>query len=80
MYKRQPRKIVQPNPSAAAGSAWIHQNCVPLMGKYPDEWIAADDMGLVVHNPFNDELMKEPTRRGVPPESVALAFLQTGAV
>lgn len=64
-YKRHP------------GSVWIDNNRARL----PDnEWVAADDSGLVANDPSIDRLIAKIRDKDLDPADVAIAFITSDSV
>jgi hypothetical protein len=70
---RQLRRQGQPVPGYTRdpGSVWIDQNRFRLPN---NEWVAANEAGMVAHNSSMDGLMAELDRKHVDPSDVTIAF------
>ena len=63
-----------------AGSLWIENNRADLEKKYPNEWVATDGKGLVLHDATQEGIMKKIDAKKIKTEKLAIGFMQTDSL
>ncbi len=69
-----------PNWKPHPGLEWIKNNGASLRRLYNNQWVAADETGLIAHDLTSDGLHQKLRDRKIEPSSVAQAFITTDAL
>lgn len=62
------------------GSQWVDAHWKELEHDHPNEWVAADDSGLIAHDPSYDVLLQKVAKRTGRTGEVTHAFIPAGAL
>ncbi|MEK7560538.1 MAG: hypothetical protein AAB539_01115 [Patescibacteria group bacterium] len=76
-YVRQ-RGQRDPNYQRHPGSLWIDEKRSELIVQYPEEWIAADGFGILLHSRTHEDLIEQIKASGIAQEKFAMAFIEIG--